>query len=84
MNKINDFIVFGWTHRMLYDGKKFAYCPWCGKKPFEKESEDVRQRVTKGLKKCPEVFIVDNETEFLPKATKRVKMKITKVIKGGL
>ena len=42
MNKINDFIVFGWTHRMLYDGKKFVYCPWCGKKLVDKDKEKIK------------------------------------------
>lgn len=29
-NKINSFIVLGNAHQMIYNGKKFLFCPWCG------------------------------------------------------
>lgn len=34
---INGFIVLGWSHGIPYEGKKFQFCPWCGKKNEEIE-----------------------------------------------
>jgi len=39
IKKINAFIFMGINHRMVYDAKKFVYCPWCGKKLKEKDED---------------------------------------------
>ena len=30
IDKINGYINLGAVHGVEYDGKTFAYCPWCG------------------------------------------------------
>ena len=42
MPQISSAQVLAWTHKMLYTGKVFVYCPWCGKKmnPTEREKSE--------------------------------------------
>lgn len=32
MKQINNMTIFAFAHRIIYTGKKFVYCPWCGNK----------------------------------------------------
>jgi hypothetical protein len=40
LEKINNKILFCYTHGILYDGKQFVYCPWCGKRLKEDNEKD--------------------------------------------
>ena len=39
IDKINSFIMLGFSHSIKFDGVPFIYCPWCGKKLVEKEKK---------------------------------------------
>jgi len=45
MEKINGFIVFGFTHQMKYTGKPFVFCPWCSKKLQEEKEERLEDKI---------------------------------------
>jgi len=48
MKIIDDYVIFHYNHFGVgYEGKKFEYCPWCGKKLLEYlEDEDDGKRRT--------------------------------------
>lgn len=45
INELNSCISYAWIHNREYTGEYFEYCPWCGNKLKEDNSEKSNEYI---------------------------------------